>query len=107
MKQEIVFKQHFATGQKTSGDSTRFGLGFNYTVEASFALTPGVDADHCIEALNKAVATVDHKALGVDASLGFEPTTANLCRHLSNQIREHYSPGAHVRLIRGDGLVAE
>jgi hypothetical protein len=106
MKQEIVFKQYFATSQKTSADSG-FGLGFNYILEAYFALTPGMDTDQCLDALARAVATVDHKALGVDVNLGFEPTTANLCRYLSLEIKKHYGSGAFVKLIRGDGLAAE
>ena len=105
MVQEAVFRKFISVGQKTTADSSPYGQGFNYTVEAGFALSPGFDREACLKAFGKALAVIDHKALGVDVDLGVEPSSAELCLYLKEQIRKSYPPGVtSLKLYRGDGL---
>lgn len=100
MRKEIVLSRNISVGQKTKA-SSRFGDGFNYRVEATFLLD-GFNRVQAETALAEALKKIDHKALGVDVDLGFEPTSENLCRFLADEIRRA-APLLSLALIRGDG----
>jgi hypothetical protein len=100
VKQEIIFRKDIAVGQKTSS-SGAYGDGYNYLIEAGFPM--GSDHGECLSHFLAALAKIDHKALGIDVDLGFEPTSQALCEFL---MRELSSSGAtSLRMLRGDGLV--
>lgn len=100
MQKQIILSRDISVGQKTR-ESARFGDGFNYRVEAAFALDD-FDRERAEMALAAALNKIDHKALGVDVDLGFEPTSQNLCRFLADEIRKT-APLRALVLIRGDG----
>jgi hypothetical protein len=106
MAAEIVYRQSISVAQKTKGTGP-YGLGFNYVVEAAFALSQDFRGEDARSALEGALARIDHQALGVDLDLGFEPTSAQLCHYLRGEIEKNYAPGVlRLELRRGDGLVA-
>ena len=102
MKQFIVLKRHISVSQKFSGSAAKFGEGFNYSVEATFPLED-YNPEAASEALKNALAKVDHKALGLDVDLGFEPTSPALCAFLAREIVGL----SFLRLVRGDGATFE
>jgi hypothetical protein len=105
MKQEILLRKNISLGQKTSDSMGAFGDGFNYVVEAGFPLL-NFDRVRASVALEGALAKIDHKALGMDVDLGFEPTSEALVVFLAAEIERGYGLSSF-RLVRGDGRVYE
>lgn len=108
MTQEIFFRKFIAVGQKNSASVSSYGEGFNYWLEIGLRLTPDLISIEVQNKISEVVAQMDHRALGLDVKLGFEPTTAQLCAHVARKLRAVCGEsGVKVRLIRGDELVAE
>ena len=106
MKSLILLRRHISVGQKTV-DSSVHGAGFNYRIEASFMLSGTFERQVAAQELSAALARIDHRALGVDLNLGFEPTTTALCSFLAGILRTASPLLLKFRMVRGDGLTAE
>ncbi len=92
-----------AVGQKSSSSAGDYGQGFNYRVEFGFA--PGFAPAKVELCLKEVLGRVDHRALGVDVDLGFEPTSVRLAAWLAQEVAAKAPELREVRLVRGDGLV--
>jgi hypothetical protein len=105
MTQVLRLRRFVSLGQKISldRDSRPFGEGFNYWVEIGFP-----QLNFCWEDLDritsKILSRIDHKAIGLDVHLGFEPTTAALAVWLKQELEAATGiSGVEVKLNRGDG----
>ncbi len=99
---ERFFRRHFAVGQKL-GESGPYGQGFNYHLEVRFPLS--LDRDICLKAMSAVVATLDHKALGVDVHIPAPPSSENLARYLALEIEKRVGTKVSLSLERGDGFL--
>lgn len=101
LQTEISFSQFIAIGQKTSTSTSQWGEGANYRV----VLDVRPEHEPAARAgLGETLSQLDHRALGVDVDLGFEPTPTNLAEWIFKQISTH-APVLRVSLRRGDGRV--
>jgi hypothetical protein len=104
MQTRFYIRKSIAVGQKTAKTPSAYGQGFNYQVEVGFAL----DSTFCdtnTRLVADVLAAIDHKALGLDVALGFEPTSGRLCYWLASEIQKRTQCAEiQVRLVRGDGL---
>ena len=96
---QTVYLRHLALAQKTTaaGSGSPFGQGFNYRLEVTVEGAP-LEFERRLEAV---LTGLDHKALGVDVELGFEPSTAALARFIAERLAP--APVREVYLARGDG----
>lgn len=100
----LFIRKNLALGQKTEGDSSRWGTGSNFKVEVGFEWNERFDEGQARESLNSVLSEIDHFALGVDRWKDKDPSTANICEWILTNLKNR---GAReVRLIRGDGLSA-
>ena len=92
---------------KTKGSSSRFGEGHNFTVDAGFRVEAVSDEARLNASLNKVLARIDHRALGVDVDLGLDPVPSALAEWIFKELRaEGESSACEIQMIRGDGLKA-
>jgi hypothetical protein len=106
MTQDIFVRSFISVGQKTQADATTYGRGFNYWVEVGLPYSENFDREKTLTALQALLEVVDHRALGVDQKLGFEPTSLKLCVWLAQEWakRTGVNP-VKVQLERGDGVI--
>lgn len=104
----IFFRRFIALGVKTKGSSSRFGEGHNFTIEAGFRVESKGDEARLIASLDRVLARIDHRALGVDVDLGLDPVPSALAEWI---FKEHHGAEretslCEVHMLRGDGLKA-
>lgn len=96
-----------ALGAKTKDSSSRFGEGHNYIVEVGANTQSSLDEARLSDQLKNVIARIDHRAIGVDVELGFNPVPSALAEWVLKELKSQGVSGVcEVRLIRGDGFVA-
>lgn len=99
----VYFKKFIAVGQRTHAMTSPFGEGHNIHVEVGFPLPLKLEEIALNAEMDRVLKEIDHRALGVDLDLGFEPETTALARWIFERLSATVAV-ADVRLIRGDGL---
>ncbi len=103
MPVEIIYSKHIAVGQKSGSDPGAYGRGFNYQVFAKFRGDGPAGAEKILAAVLK---QIDHRLLGIDAGVIGDPSTANICAWIYDELVRCGAAVSEVHLIRGDGLEA-
>ena len=102
MKRVSIFRRRLAIGRKTSRMAERWGQGANLGVEVHVALTGEAEREPAARAIGDALREIDHRALGVDVDLGYEPSGANLARFLRDRLHAG-PPVVRIECRLGDG----
>ena len=75
--------------------------GHNVRVEVGFT----GDEHNAAAAITSVLKKIDHKALGLDVDLGFEPELTRLCPWVFQSLKESGLDSLiEVRMVRGDGV---
>lgn len=105
MIEKIYFRNFISVAQKSTASSAQYGEGYNYWVETGVKTPLRGDESLVQRKIKETVGRLDHKALGTDVDLGFDPTSVRLCEWLFEEIKRACAPEEvmEVRMLRGDG----